>query len=237
MEKLITLVKLSGDVSAEAFADYWRERFLPEFRQLASCRDHLVKAVHHHAVPVSLREDEGLTPNAWAGAGTYYFDRDDIRPLFADPEFKALYARHRHVIGEATHLIVNEIWMYNRDTSHLPVKMFAFFKRKPHLTRAQVQDYYFNEHAAVGASINKNRTVRYIQNHVLEDYTNPDAAYDFDAGPEIWFKSIEVANDLFTDTEAMEILGRDEETFCLRSESVHFLTDEVVVFEAEKAVV
>jgi hypothetical protein len=43
--------------------------------------------------------------------------------------------------------------------------------------------------------------VRYIQNHVVETYRNPDTEYDFDAGPEIWFKSMEVADDLFADQD------------------------------------
>jgi hypothetical protein len=66
---------------------------------------------------------------------------------------------------------------------------------------------------------------------VVASYANPDKAYDYDAGPEIWFKSMDVAMDLFGDTEGMETLGRDEETFVLRNELLHFLTDEQVVFE------
>jgi hypothetical protein len=238
MAKLMTLVKSAQGVSPEAFAETWRNEFLPEFIALDAPRRHLLKAVHHHLLPSNIREDEGLPVSQWAGVATYYFDSQaDAEALLADPAFKALLNKHRAVIAETTHLIVDELWMYNRDPSHLPIKMFAFFKRKPHLTRAYAQEYYRTTHAAVGESINKNRTVRYIQNHVVPGYANPDKAYDYDAGPEIWFKSMDVAMDLFGDREGMEILGRDEETFVLRNELLHFLTDEQIVFEREKLAV
>ena len=228
----MTLVKSAPGVSAEAFADNWRNTFLPAFMALEVPKRHLNRVLHHHVLPSNIREDEGLPVSQWAGVASYYFDEEgDAEAVLADPAFKALLDAHKAVIPEATHLIVDELWMYNGEASHLPIKMFAFFKRKPHLTRAFAHQYYRTTHAAVGASINKNRTVRYVQNHVVASYTNPDKAYDYDAGPEIWFKSMDVAMDLFGDTEGMEILGRDEETFVLRNELLHFLTDEQVVFE------
>lgn len=235
MGKLVSLVKSAPGVSDAQFAAYWRDRLLPEFLALEYCRRHAIKIIHHHALRPEVREDDDRLRPEWAGAATCYFDAEDVETLLDDPEFKALWARHAAVVSQATHLPVHEIWMYNRDTSHLPVKMFAFFKRKPGWTRADVQKYYTGTHAEVGASINKNRTVRYIQNHVLENYKNPDAAYDFDAGPEIWFKSVAVAQDLFNDAPAMEVLGRDEENFCLREQSIHFLTDEQTMFDRATA--
>ncbi|ALR19336.1 hypothetical protein ATN00_02455 [Sphingobium baderi] len=233
MAKLMTLIKRSPDVSAEQFRSYWRDIFLPQLRALPLCADSLSRAVHHHVVPKDVRSGEGFTPQDWAGVGCYYFDNhDDPQTLLSTPAFQDLFADTSH-IAKATHLLVDEIWMYNRDKSHLPLKMFSFFKRLPRFTRAFAHEYYLTLHADVGASINKNRTVRYIQNHVLQTYRNPDAEYDFDAGPEIWFKSMEIADDLFADAEGMAILSADEERFCDRPYNIFFMTDEQQVFSRD----
>ncbi len=225
--KLISLFKAAPEVSPEQFKTYWREILLPDLKKFG-----IVRAVHHHVIPSDIREGEGLPVNRWAGVGCYYFDTEaEVRALLANPDFTEMLRKHAAFLPEVTHLPVNEVWIYNRDPSHLPLKMFAFFKRKPQFTREYAHNYYRTTHADVGESINRNRTVRYIQNHVLLDYTNPQAEYDYDAGPEIWFKSMEIALDLFGDTEGMAILGADEEKFVLRSELLHFLTDEETVFE------
>src|SRR3546814_9961832 len=99
--------------------------------------------------------------------------------------------------------------IYNRDKSHLPIKAFAFFKRKPTITREEAHAYYRGPHAEIGAGVNKNRTVRYIQNHVMPGFHPVDLRYDYDAGPEIWFKNMDLALDLFNEQEAMDAkIGR-----------------------------
>lgn len=231
MAKLMTLVKRSPDVSAAQYRDYWREIFLPRFRALPVCTQSLSKAVHHHVVPKDVRGGEGFTPQDWAGVGCYYFDNhSDPQDVLTTSAFQDLFS-DTSLMAKATHLIADEIWMFNHDKSHLPLKMFSFFKRLPRFTRAFAQEYYLTLHADVGASINRNRTVRYIQNHVAQTYRNPDHEYDFDAGPEIWFKSMDIADDLFADAEAMAILSADEERFCDRPHNIFFMTDEEVVFE------
>jgi len=79
--------------------------------------------------------------------------------------------------------------------------------------------------------LNRNRTVRYIQNHVRSRFTAPDLCRDFDAGPEIWFKSMEVALELFNDAEAMRVLGEDEERLVVRDQITNLLTDEQIIWE------
>jgi hypothetical protein len=117
------------------------------------------------------------------GVGCYYFEkRAATAALLADPAFKTLTKAHKSVMPETTHLPVNEVWIYNRDPSHLQLKMFAFFKRKPRISRSEALRYYRTTHADVGESVNKNRTVRYLQNHVIDGYRNPNAAYDYNGG-------------------------------------------------------
>ena len=116
MAKLVSLVKSAPHVSNAEFAAYWKNDFLPELLQLEIPRRSLQKVVHNHALGSDLRTDEGLPGNSWAGAGCYYFgSQADIESLLASPEFKKLYEKHRAVIAEATHLNVDEIWVYNRD--------------------------------------------------------------------------------------------------------------------------
>src|SRR3546814_17166027 len=121
--------------------------------------------------------------------------------------------------------------MYNRDKSHLPIKAFAFFKRKPSITREEAHAYYRGPHAEIGAGVKKNRTVRYIQNHVMPGFHPVDLRYDYDAGTEIWFKNMDIALDLFTDQAAMDALAEAEEHFVLQTELLHFLTETAVALD------
>jgi hypothetical protein len=231
MTKIMTLVKSNPKLSAGAFAEAWRSTFLPAILALPTARN-LQKVVHNHVFSADVREGEGMASNPWSGLASYYFQsQSDAEALLADPAFQALFEVHGDIFFEVTHLLADEIWIYNHDTSNLPVKMFAFFKCKPHLSRREGLDYYRDTHAAVGASVNKNRTVRYVQNRVVEGYTNPMANYNYDGGPEIWFKTMDLAMDLLGDREAMDVMTEDEENFVTRSETIHFLTDEHIVFQ------
>lgn len=236
MAKLMTLVKARPHLSRDIFALRWRDDFLPRFEELADRHGGLLKAVHNHVLPSEIRASEGLGIAQWSGIGCYYFNHQrDIEALIASPELSALLHEADGPFAEVTHSIVDEVWIYNRDTSLLPIKAFAFFKRRPEFSRKDALHYYQTTHAAVGESINRNRTVRYVQNHVVDGYVNPDARYDYDGGPEIWFKSREIAMDLYNDRAGMEILGRDEAKFVIRDDLLHFMTDEVVVLDRQPA--
>jgi hypothetical protein len=227
MYKIMSIVKTTADTADSTFRRYWRERYFEELRQTTG-GEFLTRAVHHHVLPAEIRGDEGLTANKWAGVASYYFaTRAAAESLLGDPAYEMLQARHRAMFPEITHLLVEEVWIYDRDPSLLPIKMFAFFKRLPQLSRAAALAYYRGHHAALGETVNHGRTVRYVQNHVVPGYSNPDPRYDYDGGPEIWFKSMDIAMDLFADTDAMETLARDEANFVVRGELLHFLTDEV----------
>jgi hypothetical protein len=230
--KIMTLVKTAAGVAPEEFRSRWGNEFFVEFQQLPVVREHLTKATHNHVLPHDIRSDEGLSANRWAGVSSYYFDsRASAEQLLTDPAYLALLTRHQAILVETTHLLVDEVWIYNRDLSHLPIKAFAFFKRLPTISRAEALAYYRGPHAELGASVNRNRTVRYVQNHVAAGYTNPDSQYDYDGGPEIWFKNMEIALDLFGDKHAMETLGKDEATFVVRDALLHFLTDEQPMYD------
>jgi hypothetical protein len=236
MIKLMTLVKSPADVAADTFKAYWSGDFFSRLSHLSAVQNHLLTAKHNYALHAPIREELHAVENKWAGAGCYYLDsRVMAQALLSSPEYQALLNDSRRTMAEVVHLLVDEVWMYNRDRSELPVKAFAFFKRLPHLSRLQALQYYQGPHAAVGDSMNKGRTVRYIQNHVLLDFQT-SAPYDYDGGPEIWFKSMAIATDLFNDREGMETLGRDEARFVQREELTHFLAEEEVLFERGTAI-
>jgi EthD domain len=230
MIKLMTLIKSPAAVNADQFRHYWDREFLPRFCDLPLVRDHLLTAKHNYALPAPIREELGTGENQWTGAGCYYFDsRAMAEALLASADFRALLGEGRGIMAEVVPLLVDEVWVHNRDRGYLPIKAFAFFKRLPRFTRLQALQYYQGPHAAVGDSINKGRTVRYIQNHVLLDFPN-SAPHDYDGGPEIWFKSMDIAMDLYADREGMEILGADEAKFVRRDQLIHFLAEEVQLY-------
>jgi hypothetical protein len=234
MIKLMTLIRSPAAVEADELKAYWSGEFFSRLARLAIVQDHLVVAKHNYALPAPIREDvtaDAAAAYQWAGAGCYYFDSRVMAEAFlASSEYRTLLADSRATLAEVAHLLVDEVWMYNRDPGPLPVKAFAFFKRAPHLSRLQTLQYYQGPHAAVGASVNKGRTVRYIQNHVLLDFQTPPS-FDYDGGPEIWLKSMSVAMDLYGDREAMETLGRDEAKFVVPNDLIHFLAEEETMLD------
>jgi EthD domain-containing protein len=233
MIKLMTLIKSPASIGAEQFKAYWSGDFFSRLTRLSAVRNHLLTAKHNYALPVPIREERDAAQNKWAGAGCYYFDSRVMAQVFlSTPEYQALLADSRRMMAEVVHLLVDEVWMYNRDPGALPIKGFAFFKRLSHLSRFQALQYYQGPHAAVGAGVNKGRIQRYIQNHVLMDFENPQP-YDYDGGPEIWFKSMDLAMDLYGDREGMETLGQDEAQFIQRNDLTHFLAEEELMFERE----
>jgi EthD domain len=234
MIKLMTLVGSGAGISSEKFARHWRDVYLAEFTALRCVGIRLLKAVHNHVLPTDIRGGEGLPGHAWAGISCYYFDdRSSVDALLGDPSLEALLRAHSGIIARTSNLVVDEILIFDRDPSLLPVKMFAFFKRRPQMSRLEALRYYRTIHADVGASINRDRISRYVQNHVVEGYHNADSACDYDGGPETWFKTLEIATNLFNDREAMETIGKDEENFVIRDELLHFLTDEKVIFDRQ----
>jgi EthD domain len=234
MIKLMTLIRSPVAVEADEFKAYWSGEFFSRLSRLSIVQDHLVRALHNHVLPAPIREEvtAATAPTyKWAGAGCYYFDSRVMAEAFlASSEYRTLLADSRATLAKTAHLLVDEVWMYNRDPGDLPIKAFAFFKRAPHLSRLQCLQYYQGPHAAVGASVNKGRTVRYIQNHVLLDFQTPPA-FDYDGGPEIWLKSMSTAMDLYADREAMETLARDEAKFVVPNDLIHFLAEEDTMLE------
>src|SRR3546814_8349275 len=81
---------------------------------------------------------DGRSSDLWAGISSYYFDsRAAAEAFLADPAYQALLEANRDKLPEVTHLLVDEIWMYNRDKCHMPIKAFAFLMRNTSISRQE----------------------------------------------------------------------------------------------------
>jgi EthD domain len=239
--KLVTFIRGRADVDRHEFARFWREDVFGRFVASAAVGDHLVRAVHNHVLPIEVRPDAPQTASMWSGIGTYTFDSEAAaRAVLSGPDLPGLVTQCGDALSEITHLLCNEVFIFDkrsdaeRSGDAPALKMFAFFKRIPSLTRAEALAHYEVDHAAI-ANNKHNPIVKYLQNHVVEGYTNPDARYAYDGGPESWFRSLDEARALFDHPKSMELAARDEERFVIRDELAHFFTDEVEVYVRDGA--
>ena len=232
MSKLITLCKSPITVADGDFRRIWQEDFFANFMAIDSVARHLRCAIYHHVLP------DFQWPNdveRWAGIGSYYFtSRAAAEKVLADPAYQALCKSAAAGISQISHLLVEEIFIQNRDNSALPVKMFAFFKRLPALSRLQAQQYYQDTHQPLANDLMEHKTPRSIQNHVLLDHHCEHPQYDFDAGPEAWFQSVEQFFSIAPAGDKLKVLETDEAQFIDRKAGLFLLTDRVEVLGEEK---
>jgi hypothetical protein len=236
VSKLMTLIRVGDGMDRADFARFWRESYLPDMLRREEVRETLVRAVHNHVLPVEVRPDAPQTASMWSGIGTYYFDSLPAAVLALEQMAPArVIGDFDGAVAELTHLLCDEVFIFDkrsdaeRSGAVPALKMFAFFKRIPSLTRAEALAHYEVDHAAI-ANNKHNPIVKYLQNHVIEGYTNPDGRYAYDGGPESWFRSLEEAKALFDHPKSMELAARDEERFVIRDELAHFFSDEVEVY-------
>jgi hypothetical protein len=231
VRKLVTFIRATDTTDPDRFARFWRGPYLESLRAAAPARDHLTRAVHNHVLPIEVRPDAPASASMWSGIGCYYFDSDDAaRDLLASPEMSRIVEEHRIEVAQVSHLLCRELFIFDKKPESAPLKMFAFFKRLPSFTRAEALSYYSKDHAAL-ANNKYNPIVKYFQNHVVAGYTNPDSEFDYDGGPESWFRSLEQAQALFNHAKSMELAAKDEAYFVQRDQFAHFFTDEVEVYE------
>src|ERR1700742_3995180 len=92
MGKLVTLVRAAEGVLPQQFALRWRNEWLSSMLTFAGVGEHLLRAVHHHAIPSSIRAEQGVAADGWSGVGTYAFDDAGfVDALAIDPAFHTLH--------------------------------------------------------------------------------------------------------------------------------------------------
>ena len=118
------------------------------------------------------------------------------------------------------------------------IKLPFCLHRLPHLSRAEFQDYWFNTHAPLVASVREALKIRrYVQLHSLADTDNAPFAVargapePYDGVAQLWWDSLE---DLATDTSearaAGSLLLEDERKFIDLPRSPLWLGEEKVIF-------
>lgn len=237
MSKIITLIKTSPDLSADAFPDYWRGRFLADLMEVPVVRDRVVRVIHNHVRPTSIREDEAVAPAEWAGVGETWFTDDEAAAAFlADADVQAVIQSHAANLPLVVNILVREVLMWDRGGEHKALKAMAFFHPNPKMSREEAQRYWNNEHVAEGARLGLGQKLsKYVQNHVVAGFHTADARYDYAGGPELWFNDIEDANSLFTDEDKVAELALDEEKFSDRASSAMMVLEEVIVYDRNQA--
>jgi len=119
------------------------------------------------------------------------------------------------------------------------IKLTFALVRRPELTREAFQDYWFNRHAPLVASVREVlRIRRYVQLHSLPaDVSAPlrasrDGPEDFDGVAQLWWDSFEdmAAPDDEAAREAGRLLLEDERKFIDLARSPLWWGEEKVVF-------
>ena len=119
------------------------------------------------------------------------------------------------------------------------IKLTFCLTRAPHLTREAFQDYWFNTHAPLVASVAEELQIRrYVQAHSLAADLNVDiraargAPAEYDGVAELWFDSLEAlaANAQRPEAQAAgALLLEDERRFIDLSKSPLWWSEERVV--------
>lgn len=118
------------------------------------------------------------------------------------------------------------------------IKLTFCLHRLPHLSRAEFQDYWFNNHAPLVASVRDALKIRrYVQLHSLPDAEDAlfaavrGAPGPYDGVAQLWWDSLE---DLATDTPEARAAGllllEDERKFIDLYRSPLWLGEEKVIF-------
>ena len=108
------------------------------------------------------------------------------------------------------------------------IKSIGLFKRKPGLSQEEFAKHYEEVHAPLALKYFSTLFKRYVRNHVI---TPPGAEEpEFDCVTEIWFESMEDMKTVadFWQSEAGEVIRRDEETFMDRDKLISFIVEEKV---------
>ena len=214
MTKIITLVKSSG-MAGEEFRKYWRERYLASVLAISEARNNLVRVVHNHVLPSSMRPDEDNASDRWAGISEmWYYDQPSAEGFLASNAVRDAIAAHAKTLPEIVHLHIREIAGWDRGGRNAALKVMAFFVPPEGMSRADAQRYWNDEHLRETARLGMSQKVsKYIQNHSFPDCQNMDPRYNFAGGPEMWFENADEAGRLFADSAVRDELRVDELNF------------------------
>ncbi len=121
------------------------------------------------------------------------------------------------------------------------IKLTFCLRRQPHLTRAEFQDYWYNNHGRLGQRLmSRIGTIRYVQTHTLDLDLNQAFAEGrggpepFDGVAEAWWEDEAALRAIVDDEDAAEAFQEaldDEKTFIDLANSPLWLGEERVLID------
>ncbi len=233
MVKLLSLLLFSEGASAVEQDRRWRD-YLATLTGLPG----LVRIVHNAVAPTEVRAAPESRLVGWQAVTESWFD-DRRGADAAMTRLRADHAggRHEPFVRILTHLPVDERLLHDAGVRPLGVKIIVFFKRRPDLARPAAQAYWQGPHARLGMETHNATEFlkRYFQNHVPEDYRNPDAGYDYDGAPEFWLESAATLASVSADSDVMKAIAEDEKNFADRTSIETLLVQESEIYARDAA--
>lgn len=116
------------------------------------------------------------------------------------------------------------------------IKFVMCLHRHPEMSRAQLQDYWKNQHAPLFQSFaDTHKAIKYVQDHTIDSPVNEvlresrGMVAEFDGIAEVWFESEQAFMDAMSSPEGQKlgaILAEDESKFIDHARSAAFLAEE-----------
>ena len=231
--KQIYIAKRAAELTDATYAARWRQhgsfvRSLPLWQHIRHYEQCLVQS----AEDVGGVEIPGLDTD-WDMVGMVWFrGPDSFSDAVAEPSVELVYADERETFLEPiaeTTVFTQELVL--RNDGGTKVKLVAFLKRKPGLTREEFFRHWEHTHAPLFLGVEEvaGHVVKYVQNHVLPWSEGPMAEYD--GVVEIGFRSPEDVAKAFGHPAYMERIRPDEEQFVDLDSMVVVATDEALLYE------
>lgn len=231
--KQIYIATRPDGVSDEGFVARWRQhgsfvRSLPLWRHI---RHYEQCVVQPDADAVADKVPDPSTRHDMVGM-VWFRSAAAVAEALADPTVEQVYADERETFLEPiaeTSLMAREV--VQRDLGGTRVKVVAFVKRKPGISRAEFSDHWENVHGPLFLSTEgvSGAVVKYVQNHTLESNTGPFD--EFDGVVEIGFRHPHEIGEAFGHPSYLETIRPDEERFLDLDRMIVVNTDEQLLYE------
>lgn len=228
-----TLIKRKAGTTHEEFAEYWRTVHGPLARSLPAFWKFNNKYIQNH--PIAVSDSSGQTPSYDGIAQTVQKPRENMQIGFAnDPsylefirpdELKFLTVRDLTSVFCHMHVI--------KDGPIGGVKHLVFISKPRGMSSQEFSHHWRNRHAQLmkEAAPFWTRLRRYVQNDVISEWPGnlPENSnrVPFAGVAELWFDSIEAAEEAFACSEYVAKVRPDEPRFAVQPPLAFMVTEHI----------
>jgi hypothetical protein len=169
----------------------------------------------------------------WDMVGMVWFRSPaDVDGALSDPGVHRVFDDERETFLDPiadTSLFTREV--VKRDDGGTRVKLVAFLRRKPGMTREEFSAYWEHEHGPLFLAAGEMTApvTKYVQNHTLPSNVGPFDLYD--GVVEIGFRQVGDIARVFGHPSYLEVIRPDEERFLDSSQQIVVATDETLLYE------